>query len=327
MKLEKKGLAVAARKPLLAWIGLATALALLLIGCSGQAEPATIRMAVLPILDALPMYVAQEQGYFDEENVVVEFVPVTSAAERDQVIQAGQADGMINEILSTLFYNVQEPVVKIVRYARVPTSDFPQFYVLASADSGITSVDDLKDHEIGISEGTIIEYSTDRLLRAEGLAPEEISTIAVPRIPDRMALLGSGELAAANLPDPLAALAIQGGAQIIVDDARYPEYGHSVISFRNEFANENEQAIRGFLAALERAVEDINGDKGQFSDLLAERGLVPEPLIGSYTVPDFPMASVPPQSQWDDVLEWAAEKGYIDNALSYEDSVDDSYLP
>lgn len=316
-------------RPQLAWrhAMVLFALALLLIGCGGQSEPTTIRMAVLPILDALPMYVAQEQGYFDDENVVVEFVPVTSAAERDQVIQAGQADGMINEVLSTLFYNSQQPEVSIVRYARVPTPEFPQFYVLASADSGITSVDELKGQDIGISEGTIIEYSTDRLLQAEGLSADEISTIAVPRIPDRMALLGSGELAAANLPDPLATLAMQGGAQVIVDDSKYPEYGHSVITFRNEFLNENEEAVRGFLAALERAVEDINNDKEQFSGLLSERGLVPEPLIGSYTIPDFPAASVPPISQWDDVLEWAMEKGYVDNDLVYEESVDDAYLP
>jgi NitT/TauT family transport system substrate-binding protein len=284
-------------------------------------------MAVLPILDALPMYVAQEQGYFEDENLVVEFIPVTSAAERDQIIQAGQADGMINEIVSTLFYNNEQPEVTIVRYARVPTSEYPQFYVLASADSGIASVDDLKGQDIGISEGTIIEYSTDRLLQAEGLSEDEISTIAVPRIPDRMALLGSGELPAANLPDPLASLAVQGGANVIVDDSKYPQYGHSVISFRNEFVDENEEALRGFLAALEKAVQDINQDKEQFSGVLTERSLVPEPLVGSYTIPYFPEASVPPLSQWADVLDWALQKGYLENELEYEDSIDESFLP
>ena len=107
----------------------------LLISCS-QREPDTLRLAVLPILDALPMYVAEEQGYFEEENLNVEFIPVTSAAERDQIIQAGQADGMINEILSTLFYNQEEPEITVVRYARVATPEYPQFFVLASADSG-----------------------------------------------------------------------------------------------------------------------------------------------------------------------------------------------
>lgn len=300
---------------------------LLLMGCGQKDEPATIRLALLPILDALPMYVAEEQGYFADENLTVEFIPVTSAAERDQLIQAGRADGMINEILSTLFYNVGEPQITIVGYARVATPEYPQFRILASADSGINSLEDLVGQPIGISEGTIIEYSTDRLLEAEGLDADDISTIAVPRIPDRLALLNSGELAAANLPDPLASLAMQNGAKVIVDDSSHPEYGHSVIAFRNEIIEENPDAIRRFLAAIERAVEDINNDKEQFSNVLVERNLVPEPILGSYSVPDFPEPSVPPISQWEDVLAWAINKGYIEAVLDYNDSVDDSYLP
>jgi NitT/TauT family transport system substrate-binding protein len=300
---------------------------LMLIGCGQKDEPATLRLALLPILDALPMYVAEEQGYFAEENITVEFIPVTSAAERDQIIQAGRADGMINEILSTLFYNVNEPQITMVRYARVATPDNPQFRILASADSGIDSLDALVGQPIGISEGTIIEYSTDRLLEAEGFGPDDISTIAVPRIPDRLALLNSGELAAANLPDPLASLAMQIGANVIVDDSSHPEYGHSVISFRNEIIDQNPDAVRRFLAAIEKAVNDINNDKEQFSDVLVERNLVPEPILGSYAVPDFPEASVPPTSQWDDVLDWAINKGYIETELNYDESIDDSYLP
>jgi NitT/TauT family transport system substrate-binding protein len=310
------------------WVAvMLAAIASIVAACAGESEPTTVRIAVLPILDALPMYVAQEQGYFEDENINVEFIPVTSAAERDQVIQAGRADGMINEILSTLFYNSEQPEVTIVRYARVPTAKYPQFYVLSSAESGIATVEDLRGQDIGISEGTIIEYSTDRLLQAEGLTADEISTIAVPRIPDRMALLGSSELPAANLPDPLASLAIQGGANVIVNDSKYPEFGHSVISFRNEFVEGNEDALRGFLAALERAVEDINDDKDQFNGLLTERSLVPEPLVGSFVVPDFPEASVPPLSQWNDVLDWAIQKGYVEAELDYGGSVDDGYLP
>lgn len=301
--------------------------ALLLISCSSQPEPATLRLAVLPILDALPMYVAEEQGYFEEENLTVEFIPVSSAAERDQVIQAGQADGMINEVLSTLFYNADETKIIVVRNARVATPEYPQFRVLASGESGINTVDELAGQDIGISEGTIIEYSTDRLLEAEGLSEDEINTIAVPGIPDRLALLASGELPAANLPDPLASLAMQGGAVVIVDDSSHPQYGHSTISFRKEVIDENPSAIEGFLRAIEKAVEDINGDKEQFSTLLSDRNLVPEPLRGTYAVPDFPAASVPPQSTWDDILAWAQAKGYISDDLKYNESVDDSFLP
>ena len=302
-------------------------LILLLTACGGKDEPVTLKLAMLPIMDTLPAHVAQEQGYFADENLVVEFLPVGSAPDRDQLIKSGQADGMVNELLSTMFYNSDSPEVITVRYARKATPEFPHFYVLAASGSGINTIEDLVGREIGISEGTIIEYSTDRLLQKAGLSAGDYKTIAVPRIPDRLALLGSGELAAANMPDPAAALAIQSGATVVIDDSSYPQYGHSVYTFRKELIDENPAAVRGFLNAIERAVNDINNDKNKWSDLLSEKSLVPPPLIGSYSVPDFPTAGLPTEDQWNDMLKWAQEKGYLSDDLEYADSVNDSYLP
>ena len=198
---------------------------------------------------------------------------------------------------------------------------------MAASDSNISIPQDLRGQEIGISEGTIIEYSTNRLLEASGLSTSDYSTIAVPRIPDRLALLASGELAAANMPDPAAALAIQNGARVIVDDASFPEFGHSVYTFRKEIVDNNPEAIRGFLNAIEKAVNDINSNKDEWSELLSEKNLVPPPLLTSYDVPDFPEAGVPTQEQWDDMLLWSLEKGYLAQEQKYEDSVDASFLP
>lgn len=298
--------------------------------CTSQAQPSqplTLKIAVLPILDALPMFVAQEQGYFAEENLKVEFIPVTSAAERDQLIAAGQADGMINDLVSTLLYNQDHIQIQIVSFARTATPEFPQYRILAAGNSNITSVADLKGVEIGISEGSVIEYTTYRLLEAEGFHPEDIKTIPVPRIDLRMSLLQSGELKAANLPDPLASLAIQSGARLILDDTRHPEFGNSVISFRKTVIDAQPQAIRGFLVALEKAVEDVNADAKKWENLLSEQKLVPQPLIGSYQIPRFPTGSLPSEAQWADVQAWALEKGLITSEVSYNDSVTDDYLP
>jgi NitT/TauT family transport system substrate-binding protein len=273
------------------------------------------------------MYVAQQKGYFDAQGLKVEFIPVGSAAERDQILAAGQADGMVNDLISTLFYNQDTTQIQIVSLARTATPDFPQYSILAAGNSGISSVEGLKGVEIGISEGSVIAYTTDRLLQAEGFSPDQIKTIAVPKIGERMALLGSGELKAANLPDPLSSLAIQGGAIPILNDTKHPEYGNSEISFRKAVIDEHPEAIRGFLAAIEKAIADINADPTQFESLLTEQKLVPEPLIGTYKIPPFPTGSVPSETQWADVLAWAKEKGLISKDVSYSDSVSAEYLP
>ena len=290
-------------------------------------EPVTLKIALLPIIDTLPMYVADQEGLFAKYGVNVEFVPVGAAPERDQLIAAGQADGMINETLSTFFFNKESTQVQIVRYALVPTAEAGHFFILASKDSGITTPEGLKGVEIGVSQGTVIEYVTERLLQAAGLAADEIKPLAVPKISDRMSLLASGGIKAGVMPDPLAALAVQGGAVIVLDDAQYPQYGFSVISFRKAVIDAHPDAIRGFLGAIEEATTLVNANPEKYTTLLSDKKLVPEPLLQSYRVPPFPQQGIPSESEWQDALEWAKAKGLLDVDLSYAESVTSSYLP
>ncbi|MEJ2706575.1 MAG: MetQ/NlpA family ABC transporter substrate-binding protein [Anaerolineales bacterium] len=315
-----------------AFITLVLALSFVLNACSQTgaptAEPAVnLKIAVLPVLDVLPMYVADQEGLFEKHNLNVEFVPAGSAPERDQLIASGQVDGMINEIVSTIFYNKEEAQVQIVRIARAATSETALFSILAAKDSAIQNVEDLKNTQIGVSQGTVIEYLTERLLQAEGFSPDEIETVAVPKIDDRMALLGTGQLKAGMLPEPLSSLAVLNGARLILDDTQHPEYSSSMITFRKAVIDEHPEAIRAFLAAYEEAVSQINAEPSKWEDVMIENNLLPEPLVGLFQVPQFVTASVPNQEQWNDALAWTQEKGLIDQNVSYASSVTSEFLP
>lgn len=292
-----------------------------------SANVGSLKIAVLPIIDTLPMYVAEAEGLFAKYGVTVEFVPVASAPERDQLLAAGQADGTINETLSVMLFNKETVQMQAVRYALRPVEGYGHFFILASSKSGITDAQGLKGIEIGVSQGTVIEYVTERLLQAEGLTADEIKTIAVPKIPDRMALLGSGELSAGVLPDPLASLAVSQGAVNVLDDSLHPEYGFSIYSFRKDVIDSNPAAVKAFLAAIEEAADLINLDATQYTTLLSDKGLVPPPLLETFEIPPFPDQAVPTEEEWNDGLAWLKEKGILTVDVSYADSVNGSLLP
>jgi NitT/TauT family transport system substrate-binding protein len=302
-------------------------LVIFLSACAPQQTAGTLKIAVLPIIDTLPMYVAQQEGLFAKQGVSVEFVPVASAPERDQLLAAGGADGTINETLAVMLFNKEKVQMQVVRYALRPTEDSGHFFILASAKSGIDAVDGLKGVEIGVSQGTVIEYVTERLLQADGFTSEEIKTIAVPKIPDRMALLASGELQAGVMPDPLAALVVSQGGVIVADDSSHPEYGFSVISFRKEVVDKNSEGIKSFLAAIEEATVLLNAEPAKYKNVLSEQKLVPQPLMEAYRAPLFPAAGVPTEAEWNDALNWLKEKGILTTGVSYDDSVNASLLP
>ena len=280
----------------------------------------TLRIAVLPIIDTIPLFVAQYEGFFEEFGLEVEFIPVSSAPELSQMVASGQADGMVTDGLTVALFNKDEIQLQIVRYGQTPSVDRGHFFILAAKDSGITSVEDLKGVEIGISEGTIIEYVTERLLTKEGFAAEEIATIAVPKIPDRMALLASGEIKAAVLPDPLASLAVSQGATIILDDSQSPEYGASAYVFTKETVEEHPEEIYGFVNAIDLAVNWLAEDPEEYQSVLADNNLIPPPMIEDYVIPAFPMG-IYSKTEWVDTIVWARAKGLITANISYEDVI------
>ena len=242
-------------------------------------------------------------------------------------MQSGQIDAMLNEIVSVLLFNKEDPRIVAVRFARIATETSPVFRIIASAESGIESVADLSGVPIGISEGTVIEYTTDRILERAGLSPDQITKVAVPKIPDRLNLLASGQLAAANLPDPAASLAILNGAKLVIDDRTYPEISHSVYSFSREFVSQHPDRVRAFLRGIERAVLAINADQGAWTGLLTEFNLVPAPLLTSYQIPQFPLASVPSEAQFNDAHAWLLSSNLVSGTIDYQLCVDASYLP
>lgn len=307
-------------------------LALLVTACSGlpggaKPEDTTIRVGLLPITDVIPIYVAQQEGYFQAEGITVQIVPVASAAERDTFLQAGQVDAVLTDLPSTVLTNAGSNVkLKVVRQARTAYSDQPQFWILSAKDSGITTVEQLADVEIGISENSVIEYLSTRLLQLEGFDSSQIAFTNVPQIATRLQLLTEGKLKAAMLPDPLASLAILQGANVVVSDGAHPEISQSVLDFREDVLKGRPNTVRAFLRAYDKAVAAINADPAKYQNVLLENTRVPEPLKDKYTLPRFPEKALPTEAQFQDVVDWALAKGLIKTGLSYDQLVDPGFM-
>ena len=86
--------------------------------------------------------------------------------------------------------------------------------------------------------------------------------------------------------------------KLILFDSSHPEYGYSTIAFRKAVLDSQPEAVRAFLAAVEKAVELINEDPGRWNKLLSEKQIVPDPVSGSYVINPYPTGSVPTELQY-----------------------------
>jgi len=180
---------------------------------------------------------------------------------------------------------------------------------------------------IGISNNTIIEYLTDRILTSEGLTAGEIAKIEVGAITVRFEQLMNGNIQAAVLPDPLAQGAIAAGARLVVDDTRYTNLSQSVLVFQTSTLQSRPETVRKFLSAWEQAVKEVNTNPEKYRAVLMEQGRVPESIQNSYRMPPFPQRGVPSEGEVADVTAWLKTKGLVSRDIPYTDMVDASFLP
>ena len=64
---------------------------------AARTEEPKLKLALIPVLDTIPIYIALQNGYFGEQGVDVELVPVKSPQERDVLLQTGQVDGVLTD--------------------------------------------------------------------------------------------------------------------------------------------------------------------------------------------------------------------------------------
>ncbi len=299
----------------------------LLSGCTAARQDTHLKIAALPIQDTLPLYVAQQNGYFDSAGIQVELIPVKSAQERDVLIHTGKADGVITDFIAVGLSNKNGAQMKVVSVALQATRDTPIFRVLSAPGSNMRSPGNLKGVPIGVSKNTIIEYLTYRILEASGLKDADIATTEVSAIPLRFELLTRGQIKAATLPDPLAQAAMHNGANLVADDSVCPGISMSVLAFSVSSLKEKPGTVKNFLKAWDMAVSEIDTHPGKYQNLLVTKGRVPKSVQGSYHMPPFPKPHAPSEAQVRDAVSWMVQKGLLGHALPYRDMVDGSFLP
>ena len=289
------------------------------------AQGAPLSLALLPIPDVFPAYVAEAKGFFTAEGVAVKLLPVGSAAERDQLMQAGQIDGMINDMASAASLNRDKIRVKVIAIARAPLAGSPLFRLMVGKDSPIKDIGGLAGVPVAISRNTVNEYLTGKMLAS--LPSQAIVYQSVPVLPERLQLLMSGRIEAAVLPDPLGFSALAAGAKEIVNDLSIADYSASTIVFAAVALKEKSAEVKAFMRAWDKACAAINDNPEQFRPLLLQKIRVPKNVAETYPVPKMPRRLVPGQRQWDDATAWMVKAKLLDKPTSYQDSVTDAFLP
>lgn len=298
-------------------------------GCGNRqgGEPATetvtesLKLGVLSLEDILPMVVANEKGYFAEEGLEVELISFQSTVESQSAFQSGEIDGMMNDMVVAALLKESGTDLRVTSVTLEATGERRRFAIVASPDSGINRVEDLKGKELGISFNSIIEYTTDEMLLSAGVNPEEVAKTAIPKIPVRLEMLINNNIEAANLPDPLITLAEFNGCKTIIDD-RGRSISQAVMVMTTDTLAAKRSALEKYYRAVGKAIRDINASPQDYKETMAAHISIPAPIMDQYQVPAFPEPKLPTEEEVAKVLNWLREKGQIGDTITYDNFVE-----
>ncbi len=258
-------------------------------------QPKVIRMGNLPVTHGLPLYVALEKGYFKEAGLNVEVIRFDAP---NQIIDALLQDkidmGPPSLALGiTGIVNTKNPGKLQIYAVSGGTKTNPNENILTPFDSNIKSIAGLKGKRLGILGGTIQWRTITReLLAQEGLEMDK-DVIIVELAPAlQVQALASKQIDALLALEPMSTVAKEKGAGKIVITAPVekaiadPFYGGAgVITTR--FATEYPKTAKKAIAAMERAMREINENPDDHKQYLKGYTPLPEEIIPKVPIVDF----------------------------------------
>jgi NitT/TauT family transport system substrate-binding protein len=310
--------------------------ALFAAGCTSKTEiaqppaqkPSALKIGTLATEDSLPLWVAEQRGYFATQGLSdVEIVLFQSAQERDTAFASGSIDAYMGDIIAAANLQAGGKPTTIKTIMLGADQSQGRFGIAAAPKSGVKSLTQLANVPVGTSSATIQEYVLDGLMSEAGVPASSVKVEEVKKVPVRFELLMAGKLKAAALPEPFLTLAEQGGAPLVASDtSATANLSQTVLVFSDKYLATpgGAAAAAALLKSWDVAVNDINKDPQSVLPLLVEKARLPESLKTIYKVNTYPTAQVPTQAQVEAVLTWMKDKGYLKGDVTYKDLVDTS---
>lgn len=211
-----------------------------------------LKVAVMPTLDCLPIYIAKDENLFDNEKVDVSLKIFNAQMDCDTAIVGYTANGVVSDLVRTVrIIRKGTPLVYL-------SSTNGAWQLISNRTARVKELSQLGDKMVAMTRYSATDFLTDKAL--DGVKTKaKVFRIQVNDVRVRLDMLLNNEMDAEWLMEPQATMARMRHNPVIADSKKMG-YNLGVIAFREDcYADRRRrEQIRSFSRAYNMACDSIN---------------------------------------------------------------------
>jgi NitT/TauT family transport system substrate-binding protein len=282
----------------------------------GGDEVTPVTVGVIPILDVSPIYVGEEQGFFEDCGIDLTLETAQGGAAIVPGVVSGDYQFGFSNVTSLLLAASEGLPLQVVANGVASTGEQEADFgaVVALPDSGIADAADLEGRSVAVNTLNNIGTTTIRAsVREAGGDPDAVNFVELP-FPDMAAALEGGDVDAIWVVEPFLTGATSNGAEYVAsnfvdaaDDLTVATYFTS-----QQYAAENGDVVECFTGAMEQSLQYAQENPDAVRQAILGYTEIDEGLVEQLTLPQFPTEINRDSIQT--LSDLAVEDGLIDEA-------------
>lgn len=216
-------------------------------------DSAALKVAVMPTLDCLPLFVAKSEHLFSSQGVDVRLKPFNAQMDCDTALAGGSVEGAVTDLVRA------ERLQRLGIPLRYVTATSAYWQLYTSRMARITRLPQLDDKMLSQTRYSATDLLADLIVDSAKLASERVFKIQVNDVHIRLKMLVNNEIDAVLLTEPQASQARQAHQHLLFDSrVTGLQLGAIVFSEKALKNKKRQHQLDVFLKGYNQAVDSIN---------------------------------------------------------------------
>jgi NitT/TauT family transport system substrate-binding protein len=304
--------------------------AALVAGCGGDDEQASgdggvtkVKVGVLPIANAAPLYIARDQGFFKEEGIEIEPQLAQGGAELVTSLVAGDSQFAFLGYVPVIVARAKGLPVKVIANADngAKSRDKEWQIIMSAKSSDIRTPKDLEGKTLALNAlRGVGEVTVKAAMEAEGADPNSVKFIEIP-FPEMPAALDKGRVDAIWAPEPFLTQVLGAGGHDVlpVYQSLAPLFPNGAYASTDEYIAKHKQVVEGFARAINKGLKYASDNPEAARKTITTFTKIPPDVAQKMRLPLWPTEI--DRAQLTDLIGYTQKYGVIEKPFPVEDMI------